>query len=136
LTLNVFLDHLRGELLSAAQHGAAGIPAQPRSTEMEDRQRLIAQNEAIWRAINELDPPDPGRSEDIYCECGRTECPARVRVDHSTYERVRGFPEQFFVVPGHELPEAETVVERRQEFLIVEKQGLAAIVAEETDPRS
>jgi hypothetical protein len=103
---------------------------------MEDRQRLIAENEAIWRAINELDPPEPGRVEDIYCECGRSGCPARVRVDHATYERVRADADRFFVLPGHELPDVEIVVEEQEGYLIVEKQGPAALVAEATDPRA
>jgi hypothetical protein len=103
---------------------------------MEQRQRQIAENEAIWRAINELEPPEPGRVEDIYCECGRAGCPARVRVDHATYERVRADPSRFFVLAGHELPDVEVVVERHDAFFVVEKTGLAGIVAEETDPRS
>jgi hypothetical protein len=107
-----------------------------RSVRMEQRQRQIAENEAIWRAINELDPPEPGRVEDIYCECGRSACPARVRVDYATYERVRADAGRFFVLAGHELPDVEVVVERHESFVVVEKQGLAAVVAEETDPRS
>ena len=103
---------------------------------MDDRQRQIAQNEAIWRAINELDPPDPGRSEDVNCECGRSHCAARVRVSHETYEHVRASGDRFLVFPGHELPEVEAVIERHDGFLVVEKQGLAAVVAEDTDPRS
>jgi hypothetical protein len=103
---------------------------------MDDRQRQVAQNEAIWRAINELDPPDPGRSEDIFCECGHSRCPARLRVDHTTYERVRTVSEHFFVSPGHQVQDVEAVVEQHDGFLVVEKEGLAGAVARDTNPRS
>jgi hypothetical protein len=40
------------------------------------------------------------------------------------------------VASGHELPEVERVVERRDGWEIVRKVGVASIVAEEADPRS
>jgi hypothetical protein len=39
------------------------------------------------------------------------------------------------VVPGHEFPDVETVVEARRGYLIVEKRDQAAAVAERHDPR-
>jgi hypothetical protein len=39
------------------------------------------------------------------------------------------------LVPGHELPEIETVVATRPGYLIVEKRDQAGAVAERTDPR-
>jgi hypothetical protein len=53
--------------------------------------------------------------------------------------RVRNgdYTTRFAVVPGHELPEIETVVERHPAYLVVEKrQADAEEVALETDPRS
>jgi hypothetical protein len=52
------------------------------------------------------------------------------------YERVRADPRRFVVVAGHEVPDAESVVERHPGYLLVEKVGEAASVAEELDPRS
>jgi hypothetical protein len=52
------------------------------------------------------------------------------------YEAIRAEPTCFVVVPGHERPEIERVVERHPAYLIVEKrQEDAAEVAIETDPR-
>jgi hypothetical protein len=45
---------------------------------------------------------------------------------------VREEPGLFFVRPGHEDPQLEHVVERRREYLIVEKTGEAGEVAEQT----
>jgi hypothetical protein len=52
------------------------------------------------------------------------------------YERVRADPHRFLLAPEHDIPEAEKVVETYEGYLVVEKRGDAARVAEETDPRS
>jgi len=44
-----------------------------------------------------------------------------IEVDHATFEAVRENPLRFLVVPGHEQPEVESVIERRFGYLIVEK---------------
>jgi hypothetical protein len=51
------------------------------------------------------------------------------------YEHVRARPTHFVLVPTHEIPEVERVVEREAGYVVVEKVGEAARVAEETDPR-
>jgi len=52
------------------------------------------------------------------------------------YEAVRANPRRFMVVAGHERLDAETVVERHPEYLVVEKLDQAGETAEENDPRS
>jgi hypothetical protein len=49
---------------------------------------------------------------------------------------VRAHPDRFLVVTGHELPRFERVVEDHGRYVVVEKQGEAGEVAEDTDPRS
>jgi hypothetical protein len=39
------------------------------------------------------------------------------------------------VLPGHEDPDIEHVVQQTERFLVVEKEGQAAHEAEESDPR-
>ncbi len=53
----------------------------------------------------------------------------------STYEAIRGDPQTFIVAPGHELPEIEIVVDKRAGFTVVRKEGEAARIAEDLDPR-
>jgi hypothetical protein len=55
------------------------------------------------------------------CECGMTECRLPVQMPRERYEAIRRNPRHFFVKPGHELPEVETVIEREEEFLVIEK---------------
>jgi hypothetical protein len=99
-----------------------------------------AHNEAVFREINERIesghwPDESGELVAFRCECGELGCNALVEVTLDTYERVRADARRFLLSPGHELTEIEIVTERRAGYVIVEKQGIAGEIAEETDPR-
>jgi hypothetical protein len=51
------------------------------------------------------------------------------------YERIHGDPTQFVVVPGHEEPSVEDVVEQDEEYAVVRKKegGPAELAAEHAD---
>jgi hypothetical protein len=51
------------------------------------------------------------------------------------YERVRAHSRRFVVAPGHELPDAETIIEVAAGYTVVEKRDQAGTVAEASDPR-
>ena len=101
---------------------------------MDERERRIAENEAYWRQLNELSPPEPGMLNAVFCECGRLECSVRVRMTAAEYDVVRSRPTTFVVALGHELTDVEHVVESTERYRIVEKEGEAAEVAIQTDP--
>jgi len=53
------------------------------------------------------------------------------------YQAIRAEATRFAVLPGHELPEVESVVKRHPTYLVVEKrQADAQEVARETAPRT
>jgi len=100
----------------------------------------IGSNESLFREANEgiergLWPGEEDERVPFRCECARLECAEAVRLTPAEYEHVRADPRRFVVVPGHEILRAEVVVERRGGYLVVEKVGEAAEVAEELDPR-
>ncbi len=101
---------------------------------MNERERRIGENEAYWRQVNELSPPEPGVMNRMFCECGRLDCQERVAVTADEYDAVRSKPTTFLVTPGHALTDVETVIETTERFQVVEKEGEAARVAIETDP--
>jgi hypothetical protein len=108
----------------------------------EERTRRVGENEALFRIVNErieaLNVTFAAITEtmDVVCECGKIECAERVVLGVADYERVRADPTHFVLVPGHELPGVERVIEAGDGFVVVEKhRGLAAEVARETDPR-
>jgi hypothetical protein len=108
----------------------------------DERIRRIGLNEALFRAVNEqIDALTSrfGKAEtiEIICECGYGGCTERLDVPLSVYESVRADSHRFLVVPGHEIPASETLVESTRAYGIVEKDGgMPADVAEKTDPRT
>jgi hypothetical protein len=109
---------------------------------MDERARRVGENEAIYREVNERVAElnerfgiDDERI-DFVCECGNGGCIQRIALGRDEYERVRDDPRRFAVVPGHEIPDLEDVVERHGRYVVVEKRpGDPAALAERTDPR-
>ena len=98
----------------------------------------IGHNEAIFRDINERIargqwPGDPQGPIAFRCECGNLTCNMLVEVTAGDYERVRSDARHFILVPGHEIVAVETVIERADGHVVVEKLGEAGEVARDTD---
>lgn len=107
----------------------------------DDLQRRLASNEAVFREVNEgiergQWPGDEHKPVGFRCECARLGCNLLVKLTLPEYERVRAEPRHFLMIPGHEVPELEVVVERNDGYLVVEKQDEAGEKAQDTDPRS
>ena len=109
---------------------------------MPDRLRQIAEHEIRFREINErlaadvrgVSPADV--AVEFVCECGVLSCTDAVSLTLAQYDAVRSDGAEFFVVPGHEIPDAEDVVDRAEGFLVVRKHTSTAELAVRTDPRS
>jgi hypothetical protein len=109
---------------------------------MDEQQRRIGVNEAVFREANE-------RIEDLnetfatltdrlvlVCECGDAECVEKISLTRQAYEELRADPTQFAVVPGHEVANVEEVVARHEGYYVVRKvAGVPRHIAEVTDPR-
>lgn len=109
----------------------------------EERERRVGLNEALFRDINErvkeLNETFASFTGtlDILCECGSTDCLERIRIRPAEYEEIRTDATRFAVVPGHEIPDVEEVVEQREGYDVIRKHaGIPAQVAKQTDPRS
>jgi len=109
----------------------------------DDQARRVGLNESIFRQVNEQieslnrDLGAGGASMTVICECADGECTERFEIRVSAYEEVRADPRRYVIVPGHELPEFESIVESGNGYDVVQKRdGTAAALAEETDPRS
>ena len=109
----------------------------------EDQARRVGLNESLFRQVNEQieslnrDLGTDDAEMTVICECAAGDCTDRFQIQVSDYEKVRADPRRYVVVPGHEVPEFEAVVESRDGYDVVQKrEGAAAALAEETDPRS
>jgi len=110
-----------------------------------DREERFAANEALFREVNERVVEVASHYEvetqtgavDFTCECGRAACAETIMMTVAEYEAIRAHPTHFGVVPHHEQPEIESVIERHPSYFVVEKREQdAQEVARETDPRA
>ena len=107
-----------------------------------ERERRIAENESIFRDVNESVEDTAERflvdgqiAQEFLCECGDVSCFDRIRMTIDEYEVVRSNSRHFAIVPGHEIPEVEVVVEEHPGYSVIEKLGSGGTVADERDPR-
>jgi hypothetical protein len=114
----------------------------PRVGAQEER---LAGNEALFREVNERVAEvaanyvltETQSAVDFTCECGRTQCSETMMMTIAAYEAIRAQATHFGVVPQHEQPEIETVIERHPSYFVVEKREQdAQEVAREADPRA
>ena len=113
---------------------------------MSARDERLAGNEALFREVNErvaevathfVEVETHIEPVDFTCECGRADCAEPIRMTLVEYEAIRAESTHFAVVPEHEQPEIEVVIERHPTYFVVEKsQEDAQEVARETDPRA
>ena len=109
---------------------------------MNAQKRRLAENESVFRAVNEQVGEvaqrfgDDGHVYEFFCECSEWECQARLELTAAEYEGVRTHSARFLVVPGHDMPEIEHVVERHGRFDVVEKRDDAARLVAAYDARA
>lgn len=109
--------------------------------ELEQRRRRAAKNQALFREVNERLEALGGRPAwsaeptSFVWECLELGCAETIQMERDTYERVRRYPARFIVVPGHEDPTVEAVVEKAPRYHVVEKLGAGGEVAAAHDPR-
>jgi hypothetical protein len=93
---------------------------------MSDRARRIADNERRFRVFNDA-VREVGRqlqaAPGFSCECGDEHCIQPVNITVDEYRHVRRDARWFFVLPEHERPDVERVVERHDTYVIVQKIG-------------
>jgi hypothetical protein len=98
------------------------------------------QNEAWFRELNERledrATTGEGRVFDVVCECSRAECADRIAMSLADYEAVRANARTFVLLSAHVDPSCERVVSTTDGYVVVEKFGDAALVAEVQNPRS
>jgi len=109
---------------------------------LEERQRRAAQNQSLFRQINER---LEGLNESFatvlpeaqfVCECARVDCLEQITMTIEEYEALRRIPSRFAVVPGHVFAEVERVVDSGARFQVVEKFGAGGVEAVASDPRA
>ncbi|HEY1512439.1 MAG TPA: hypothetical protein VGF66_01715 [Gaiellaceae bacterium] len=107
----------------------------------EDQEERLAKNESLFRALNEnirglasgLHGQEPF---EFICECATSGCFERVSLTVAEYERIRQAGTHFLLAEGHEDIAIEHVIAERDGYVVVEKDGVAGLVADDEDPRT
>lgn len=101
----------------------------------------VAKNESLFREVNErirglADTFLVGRGDRqrFVCECSRTGCSESVELTLDEYAEVRASDVRFVIMPGHVEPAHERVVLQTDRYWVVEKDGLAGLIAAEEAP--
>jgi hypothetical protein len=106
----------------------------------EQEARELGRRQSLFREVNErIDElaQSFGLQDElaIICECASGRCSERIAISQAEYEHVRRAPNHFAVLPGHEIPAVERVVEQNARYSVVEKLGESAAAAIKLDPR-
>jgi hypothetical protein len=104
--------------------------AQCHAVLMSPPEERAIRNETLFREVNvhiaELEEDSHSLLDEglmpLVCECAQTGCTVPIEVDPATFKQVRESPLRFLVSPGHEQLDIESIVERRDGYLIVEKE--------------
>lgn len=106
------------------------------SSSQQAREVRAARNQALFRRLNEklkmLNDAFVSVTDTftIACECADELCVEMIDIDPHEYVAIRGEPRHFAVLPAHVYPDVERVVSERDGYVVVEKLGTAADVAE------
>jgi hypothetical protein len=63
---------------------------------------------------------------DLICECGDIDCLRVLTIDRKTYAQITHARLHFVVLPGHERPDLEDIVERQRTYVVVRPRQLPA----------
>jgi hypothetical protein len=124
-------------LIVARQGLAAAADESPESK----RDSALAENEILFRDVNERlaseeQATSPVELLELICECTDRACLKVFTMPLAEYEWLRQNPHRFVVLPGHEAPAVEDVVERHPGFVVVEKHAETHEQVEASDPRA
>jgi hypothetical protein len=105
---------------------------------MDPRTERVGKNEAVFREVNErINEVTRYKTAEYHCECGHATCTETIVMAGADYAGLRSDATHFALLPGHELPDLEDVVARKEAFLVVQKRpGGPAELAVELNPRS
>jgi hypothetical protein len=116
------LDDGQARALIAAREPLAESPQSP----TRPRDRRLAENEVLFRRANDEAARRTRTSSlpaelEVVCECADRDCHQTLTMPMAEYEWLRQNRWRFVVLPGHEAPAVEEVVERFDGYVVVEK---------------
>jgi len=85
----------------------------------------LVRSQILLREVNEriaeIASSSAGDLPEFLCECSRNDCTETLALSLPEYERVRSSSNLFVILPGHECPEVDHVVEAKHGSQLVEE---------------
>ncbi|OGL21882.1 hypothetical protein A2707_00825 [Candidatus Saccharibacteria bacterium RIFCSPHIGHO2_01_FULL_45_15] len=109
------------------------MTSQPSLRRMAENQVVFRKmNEQAMASINELsriadddkrmdDMRHDGQALQFYCECSDENCRKRIAITPDIYDNIHSLPDQFTILPGHNVPAIESTVAEYATFIVVKK---------------
>jgi hypothetical protein len=115
------IDDREARALVEAERARADASSSPPA-----RDARLAENEIRFRERNEVTAHLASHDHahamiELVCECSDRECAKTLTMPLAEYDWLRQDPLRFVLLPGHEAPAVEDVVERNEAYVIVEK---------------
>ena len=89
------------------------------------RAARIAQTELFFRSVNEEIAANDGHGLTLFlCECGNPSCAESLELTAVALQHLHAEDGLFVVLPGHEISDLETVVDRYDGYLVVRRTTL------------
>jgi hypothetical protein len=93
--------------------------------ERAPRADRIAQTELFFRAVNEEIARNDGHGVTVFiCECGNAACSETLELTAEALWSLHAERGLAVVLPGHEIPDVETVVDHHNGYLVVRRNAL------------
>jgi hypothetical protein len=97
----------------------------------EASRHKLAEHEVIFREANknvadfltETEGKATKTQLPFFCECSNKKCKNRIKLTPQIYKSLIKNKRQFIVLAGHEIPEIEKVVRKKEGFNVIEKFG-------------
>jgi hypothetical protein len=98
--------------------------------QLMDFAERAARNEEVFRGVNQrieegAEQHAVSSALPFHCECGRASCLETIEILPARYAAIVRERYRFVVIPGHEEPQIERILETEPGFLVVEKIGEA-----------
>lgn len=109
------------------------MTSQPSLRRMAENQVVFRKmNEQAMASINELsriadddkrmdDMRHDGQALQFYCECSDENCRKRIAITPDIYDNIHSLPDQFTILPSHNVPAIESTVAEYATFIVVKK---------------
>ena len=100
-------------------------PAPPSARRLRENEDLMeGLNERMRNSLEEIRDEmgqDPDEPFGFFCECSALDCRERIMVKPSRLREIHRDVDRFVILPGHEIPAIERIVDQEHGYLIVRK---------------